>query len=232
MSTTVQYKGNTLATVSNDTKTLKTAGKYMEGDVVLTDVSGGTGAISVVDTTDTHGGTIRTITAVDISDTTAVANDVAQGKYFYTADGTKTEGTSTGGSGGIVLLGTDEVTVSTTNTSVTTEKTCSIPIDSKVAYGLILCLVQDKAGKRNNYFYSSITAMYGNNPTIRSWTERITNTGSKGVQASGYGVYASGKSYSGGILTATISSRYSSTYSLTIDGTYSIKFYYIDTEVL
>lgn len=40
MSTTVQYKGNTLATVSNDTKTLKTAGKYMEGDVSITDNSG------------------------------------------------------------------------------------------------------------------------------------------------------------------------------------------------
>ena len=39
MSTTVKYKGNTLATVSNNTKTLKTAGKYMEGDVMLTDVS-------------------------------------------------------------------------------------------------------------------------------------------------------------------------------------------------
>jgi hypothetical protein len=39
MSTTVTYKGDTLVTVSNNTKTLKTAGKYMEGDVVLTDVS-------------------------------------------------------------------------------------------------------------------------------------------------------------------------------------------------
>ena len=39
MSTTVTYKGDTLATVSNATKTLKTAGKYMEGDVILTDVS-------------------------------------------------------------------------------------------------------------------------------------------------------------------------------------------------
>ncbi len=39
MSTTVTYKGDTLATVSNATKTLKTAGKYMEGDVTLTDVS-------------------------------------------------------------------------------------------------------------------------------------------------------------------------------------------------
>lgn len=39
MSTTVTYKGNTLTTVTNQTRTLKTAGKYMEADVVLTDVS-------------------------------------------------------------------------------------------------------------------------------------------------------------------------------------------------
>ena len=58
---------------------------------------GGTGAISVVDTTDSHGGTVRTITALDISDTTAVAADVAQGKYFYTAAGVKTAGTGSGG---------------------------------------------------------------------------------------------------------------------------------------
>ena len=45
-----------------------------------------------MDTPDSHGGDIRTITALDISDTTAVASDVAQGKYFYTADGTKTAG--------------------------------------------------------------------------------------------------------------------------------------------
>ena len=56
--------------------------------------SGGGGAISVVDTPDVHGGTIRTITAVDISDTTAVAADVAAGKYFYTAAGVRTEGTA------------------------------------------------------------------------------------------------------------------------------------------
>ena len=60
-------------------------------------ISGGTGAISVVDTADSHGGTIRTITALDISDTTAVASDVASGKYFYTAAGVKTAGTGSGG---------------------------------------------------------------------------------------------------------------------------------------
>ena len=60
---------------------------------------GGTPAISVVDTTDSGGGTIRTITALDISDTTAVASDVASGKYFYTAAGVKTAGTGSGGGG-------------------------------------------------------------------------------------------------------------------------------------
>ena len=36
---------------------------------------------------------------IDISDTTAVASDVAQGKYFYTASGQKTAGTASGGGG-------------------------------------------------------------------------------------------------------------------------------------
>lgn len=68
------------------------------GTVTFYENGGGTPAISVVDTTDTHGGTVRTITALDISDTTAVASDVAQGKYFYTAQGVKTAGTGSGGS--------------------------------------------------------------------------------------------------------------------------------------
>ena len=41
MSTTITYKGSTIATVDNNTKTLNTAGKYLEADIVLTDVSGG-----------------------------------------------------------------------------------------------------------------------------------------------------------------------------------------------
>lgn len=38
-------------------------------------------------------------TLIDITDTTATASDVAQGKYFYTAAGVKTAGTGTGGGG-------------------------------------------------------------------------------------------------------------------------------------
>lgn len=97
MSTTVSYNSQVIATITNDTEVLQTQGKWMTDNVTITDSGGGTPAISVVDTTDTHGGTIREITALDISDTTAVAADVAQGKYFYTAAGVKTAGTGSGG---------------------------------------------------------------------------------------------------------------------------------------
>lgn len=37
MSTTITYKGDTLATVDRETKVLKTAGKYLEDDITVTD---------------------------------------------------------------------------------------------------------------------------------------------------------------------------------------------------
>lgn len=102
MSSTITYKGNTLTTVNNQTKVLNTRGTWLEDNITITDVTssgGGTPAISVVDTLDTKGGTVRTITALDISDTTATASDVAVGKYFYTSGGIKTAGSNNGGGG-------------------------------------------------------------------------------------------------------------------------------------
>lgn len=130
MSTTVSYKGSTIATLSNETKTLTTAGTWVEGDISITD-SGGTAAISVVDTTDSHGGTIREITAIDISDTTAVAGDVASGKYFYTAGGIKTIGTLTeSGSSGQTVTGTF-----TGDNGITVQIPCSFAPDVIYIYG-------------------------------------------------------------------------------------------------
>jgi hypothetical protein len=45
MSTTVTYKGQTLTTVENQTKTLQTAGTWVEGDFTLTDVTQGGGVV-------------------------------------------------------------------------------------------------------------------------------------------------------------------------------------------
>ena len=92
MATTVTYKGETLTTVRNDTKTLKTGGTWVEGDIGITDETS-TAVVAVEDVPDSHGGIEKRITAVDISDTDATASDVAQGKVFYSNTGTRTVGT-------------------------------------------------------------------------------------------------------------------------------------------
>lgn len=63
MSTTVSYKNNTITTVSNSTKTLYTSGTWLEDDIEITDVSSN---IVIIDTPDSHGGTIREITSQNV----------------------------------------------------------------------------------------------------------------------------------------------------------------------
>lgn len=43
MSTTITYNGSTIAQVNNETKTLLTGGKWLTGNIILTDVSDGSG---------------------------------------------------------------------------------------------------------------------------------------------------------------------------------------------
>ena len=47
---------------------------------------------------------LNSVTQMDVTDTTAAAADVGQGKYFYTAAGVKTAGTASGGGGGVTTL--------------------------------------------------------------------------------------------------------------------------------
>ena len=88
--------------------------------------SGSTEVVAVTQSIAPNGGTAIDITAVDISDTTAVASDVANGKYFYNASGVKTAGTAT------ISVGGDAVAVRTyadTNGGTVTEIT-SVDISS------------------------------------------------------------------------------------------------------
>lgn len=93
MSTTINYKGDTIATVSNETKTLLTAGTWLEDDIELVDVSGSGMVIAVEDTEDEAGGIIRTISAVDISNDTVTASKLLQGYTAHNAAGEAITGT-------------------------------------------------------------------------------------------------------------------------------------------
>ena len=115
MSTTVTYEGSTIATVNNNTKTLQTAGKYLTDDITLVNVSqSGSAAISITDELDSHGGTIRHINGVDISDSTIAADKVLSGYVGYTANGTRVVGTA---SAGITPSGTKQISINTNGTT-------------------------------------------------------------------------------------------------------------------
>ena len=60
MSATITYKGETLTSFANATKTLTTAGKYLEADILVSDV---TGTVTLQDKTVTPTSQTQTITA-------------------------------------------------------------------------------------------------------------------------------------------------------------------------
>ena len=98
---TITYKGETLATMdATSSKVLDTQGQYCEDDITVAYVkpSGGTPAIAIVDTPDSHGGVEREITALNISDSTLeTADQLAQGITGYNKNGLKLTGTALGG---------------------------------------------------------------------------------------------------------------------------------------
>ena len=75
---------------------------------------------------------MRTVTALDISDSTAVAADVLNSKWFYTAQGVKTQGTATGGGGGGMSTQTGTFTGSG---GITAQISCNSAPDEIYIYG-------------------------------------------------------------------------------------------------
>lgn len=169
-------------------------------------------------------------TLIDITDTTATAADVLLGKYFYGNDGEKKTGTAYGWT----KLGSTELTVSTTGTSAASAGSITIGSSAVNKSKIIYVRIRDKAGKRKGYFLGSdnfiINYRKANNSTSACSTlarvvHNYSSSGSYGISGSGYGVYAYSITNAGVI---NIYKRYNSSYSLTIDGTYTIEVYSLD----
>lgn len=176
-------------------------------------------------------------TLIDITDTTAVASDVASGKVFYLKDGTQATGTASGSSGW-ELLGSSEFTVNSTSTSASSVGTINCGSSASNKSKIIYVKVRDKAGKRAGYFLGS-DAFFINYRKANGSTSALTyggriityySTSSQygqyvGATTTGYGVYGYSITNAGVV---NIYRRYNSNYSLTINGTYKVEVYAMD----
>lgn len=110
MSATVTYKGATLTTVNNETKTLETAGTYLEDDITIVDSTGGGSAIAVTTETLPNGGDHVIITGVDLSNDTVTPETLLSGVTAHDASGQAIVGTASGGGGITAETGTITLT--------------------------------------------------------------------------------------------------------------------------
>ncbi len=131
------------------------------------------------------------------------------------------------------LIGTTNLTVSTTSTTATACGTITLS-GIFTASKIIYVRIRDTAGPRDGYFFGSdcffenYQDANGSTSTL-TYGSRIIHRYSSGAYAQypaatngGYGVYAYSIS-SAGVL--TFRRRYNSSYSLTIDGTYKCEIY-------
>ena len=196
-------------------------------------------AVPAVQLPKTGGGTAR---FDDASVTTAIASDVASGKIFLLADGTIATGTNSGGGGASAWTKIYENTysVSTTSTSAGTVATISTGVsDLWTSAKWVYVRVRDTVGKRNDYFYGTDNFICNLNPVngttattttavirnlIRYSNDQFAITHYTGTSA--YGVYAD-TVYSDGRV--RIRRKYNASISLTINSTYKVEIYLLDT---
>ena len=169
-------------------------------------------------------------TLIDITDTTATAADVLLGKYFYGNDGEKKTGTAYGWT----KLGSTELTVNSTDTTAGSAGSITIGSSAVNKSKIIYVRIRDKSGKRKGYFLGSDTFFINyrkaNNSTSACSTaarviHNYSNSGSYGISGSAYGVYGYSITNAGVI---NIYRRYNSSYSLTINSTYTVEVYSLD----
>ena len=175
-----------------------------------------------------------TASFVDVTDTSALASDVASGKLFYTASGIPTVGTASGGtSPWHKLITAREDAVSTTSTTAASAFTVALGSSAFTKDQIIWVHIRDKAGAKAGYFFGSDAFFINYNKASASTSTfsvpaviclRYNNSAYSGT-AGQYGVYGYSINSSG---TLTVRKRYNSSYSLTVNGTYITNVYALD----
>ena len=174
----------------------------------------------------------------ECNDATASPADVISGRIFYTSLGRQV-GTGSGGSS-YTLLHSEEITVSTTSTTVASVKT--IRLSSGWTYeDIIYVRIRDKAGPRTGYFYGSDNFLINrnaknggsstNNQNIMKYSWNYDGSSylvSMSTSTSPYGVCVSQADKNGASgISLTIVRRYNSSNSKTINGTFLVEVYTI-----
>lgn len=178
----------------------------------------------------------------DVSDTTAAASDVASGKYFYASDGTRTQGTSSGGGGTdhLTKIATKSLgTISTSSTSAA-DTGQTLAVTGFDAYDMLIaiCHTNPHTNGRHvatvrliNFSATSTTATKTATSIATSTQHFKLSSGGTLTQRSGttpYGVYVNAATIGTSTprtLTLTIYQRYNSTSSGTINGSYTLDVY-------
>lgn len=142
-----------------------------------------------------------------------------------------------GGESSYELIGSTEVTVSTTSTSATSVlswRAAGIPASAYPLFFLVR--IRDKAGPREGYFYGSDNFYFSKVAGSATGVRLLLRLSTDGVwmpygsnSSTGYGVYINGLNTGTSYSTVRIYSRYNSTYSGTIDGTYSVEWYRLNS---
>lgn len=178
----------------------------------------------------------------DVSDTTAAASDVASGKYFYTSSGVRTQGTSSGGGGGIgTLLATKSLGTISTSSTTATDTGQTVSVSGCNAYDLLIVETSVNSVTNNRHTAtvgliwltagSTIETKNGTNLPTARWNTKISSTGVTTSRASttAYGIYPYSCSISNGTASIVMYQRYNSTQTGTINGSYTTRVYGVKT---
>ena len=184
-----------------------------------------------------------TATFTDVTDTTAAAADVASGKYFYTAAGVKTQGTSSGGGGsGLTKIGTLSIgTISTSSTSAAdTGKSLELATSAYSGYDMLICVCHTSPHTNGRHVATIRVVNFSATSSVstKTSTQIATSTQHWKLSSGGtltmrsgttpYGVYVNAATLSTSspqTLTLTIYQRYNSTSTGTINGSYVLDVY-------